>query len=270
MRIAIDQLPAGAAAGAAPGLPRAAWLAMGGAGLCALLAIALPDRDAAADVSGPDTEAAVPAVAPALPASPPVVAAAMPTPATASIADLVLYGVTGQAAVIARRGGSQMLVRPGWQAAPGVVLKSVRLDAVLLSDHGRDVTLALVDASGTSRLSGVESGARALLMAAAGGQARPPSQSERNSGIEFQLALAPREEGGRVTGFVFKPGAPAPILTAAGLKPGDVVVSVNGRGLLTKDDVAGLAREVAVSPEMRFGYERAGQTLEGRTNIPVA
>ncbi|MFS0736780.1 PDZ domain-containing protein [Sphingomonas sp. 1P06PA] len=267
MRIAIDQLPATAAAAPAQSLPRAVWLALGGAGLAALLAIALPDPDDAAIPA----DAVLPVAEAPVPAGPPVIApAAQSAPATASIADLVLHGVTGQAAVIARRGGAQMLVRPGWQAAPGIILKSVSVDSVRLSDHGRDVTLALVDASGTSRISGIESGARTLLVAAANGQDRTPSQSERNRGIEFQLALAPREQDGRITGYLVKSGAPAPILTAAGLKPGDVLVSVNGRAILSAQDVAGLAREVAVSPEMRFGYERAGAMREGRTAVPIA
>jgi S1-C subfamily serine protease len=77
------------------------------------------------------------------------------------------------------------------------------------------------------------------------------------------LALSPeRDARGDLTGWRVR--TPPPILAAAGVRAGDILVTVNGRALLSPADIAGIGREAAVSETLVLGLNRDGKPLELR------
>lgn len=248
---------------------------VGGLGLAALLvAVLRPGGDAAASpeltqtppasaTSSDFTGSVVPQVQP-----PPTVAA---VPA-ASAEGLALHGVMSGAAIVAIADGRQMLVRVGRPIRPGVMLEGVDRTGAILSVNGQAMRLSLIDGASGSRLSTISppasaSAAAAPPVAAAGNPRAPKPRDLARTAAEFRQGLAPRAEGGQVTGFTIKPDASMVILERAGLRPGDVVIGVNGRAFASEDEVNGLAREASISPTLVFEYERGGKRQEARVDI---
>jgi hypothetical protein len=201
--------------------------------------------------------------------------APIPAPTSATIAThagaaggagLVLHGVLGGgagggAAIIAAGAGPQRLVPVGSEAAPGLVLKSVGLRDVLLSSGDGDLRLAL-NMSG-----GAISVPPAVAPPAAGthgGQElqNHPELADRRTTVAFRLGLQPRKTNERITGFAFRPGADLPVLVRAGLKPGDVLLAVNGQALESEEKIFELSREIAGSYTAEFEFERGGKKMK--------
>lgn len=182
-------------------------------------------------------------------ASAPMVAPAPP----ASAEGLVLHGVLGSgAAVIGLPGGTQRFVRMGGQVTPGLVLKEVALKHVVLGGAGGDLRL--------------EFNRPAVAQAATPApSATPAGTGDRQPGREatqYRLGLAARRAGGRITGYTVKPGAELPALHRAGLKPGDVLVSVNGMAFDSDEKVLELPGEIAGSYTAEFEFERGGRRMK--------
>jgi len=200
--------------------------------------------------------------------APPVIPTPVVRPApTASAAGLVLYGVLGgdgdRAAVIIGDATSQRLVRVGREVAPGVRLRSVDATGAMLMEGDHAVRISLADAAGRSSLTPVSEG----VPSAAAGTAAYRSREAPDETREFRLGVVPRSENGAITGFVIRPDNEVPIFAKAGLRPGDVITTVNGRAFASERELDGLSREIAVSSTLVIGYERNGQRLESRVDI---
>lgn len=216
-------------------------LAAGGAAILALVAILLYS------LQGSEP----PPVAPPLPAPPRVAATAVrqppppPTPA-GSPEGLRLHGVMGAGAVIGDAGGGQRFVAIGREVLPGLALERVGIDHVMLRSG-----------SGLVRLdfAGPAAGATESAAAAPSGDA-----ALRDEMLRYRLGLAPRQQGGRVTGHQVRPGASIPALERAGIRPGDVILSVNG-SRFDQERMLELAWTLANSDQVAFEVERGGRRL---------
>jgi len=178
---------------------------------------------------------------------PPPAAVAVPPPAApaADVAQLHLIGVMASGAVIGRADGSQRFVPLGREVVPGATLVRVELHAAVLATAAGEVRLGFEDA---------DRGGAAPAAAAA----PPPAQREET--LRYRLGLAPRMAGGRVDGYIVRPGADLPALARAGIQPGDVILRVNG-AQLDEERREELAWQIANSRRVEFEIERGGRPL---------
>lgn len=75
----------------------------------------------------------------------------------------------------------------------------------------------------------------------------------------FAGTMMPRLNAGEVTGFTIREGAMPPVFARAGVRTGDVVVSVNGRDLTSNAMVSGLSRDLAGARRVDLVVEREGK-----------
>ncbi len=200
----------------------------------------------------PTTSTPAPAAPEPLPVAAPMPAATVAAPPAAPVPStegLRLFGLLGSGAIIGFPDGTQRLVRIGRDVLPGVTLVAVRQHNVLLRSGGGDLIL---DFGGV----GAAPGAAAPGTAPAG---HPAAEAAlRDETLRYRLGLAPRMEGGRVTGFTIRPGTSLPALQRAGLRPGDTILSVNG-SRLDEERMLELAWTIANSDRTEFEYERGGR-----------
>lgn len=199
---------------------------------------------AAVVTSSPPPE---PPMAPA----PPIHAAPAPAPIPGSALGLILYGVSGggpteQAAVIGSATMGQRLVRVGKDFQPGLKLAEVGPDYAVLVSGGRPARLDLRRFGGPS----VES-------------APGRSDSAKESGIQSAVLrniLRPVVSNGRVGGYALNGGESLPQFQKAGLRAGDVILSVNG-SQLDEERMGELAWEMRNASKTEFVYLRDGKTI---------
>ena len=197
-------------------------------------------------------------------------AAQGPASATVTALGLTLYGVNineatgGGSAIIAGEDGVQSSYGVGDEIAPGVTLAGVAFDHVLLDRGGARETLFL-DQSGEAPVANPA----AVLPAPtaepnAAGAATTASGELSPDALRAGVAFAPRSEAGRVTGLVVQPQGDGTAFRAAGLRPGDVVRSVNGRPIGSAGDAASLAAQLTPGARIALEVER------GASLVPVA
>lgn len=207
---------------------------------------------------------------------------------------LQLLGVfsTGDArlagAVIAERGKDGELFRIGAAVPGGATLEKVEADKVLLRRRGQLETLKFDAmpafdgaAAGAPERSaaGLTPGFRGLkdkLLSA------PPTDAEANgaaagdaAGLAERIKESPDQAlqdlglktapGG--SGYLVGEGANADLVRNLGLRPGDVVLSVNGKSLGNAHSDARLVDEVKASGEARVEIRRGSQTFT--VNYPL-
>jgi hypothetical protein len=179
----------------------------------------------------------------------PAIAPGSSVPAV-SAEGLVLYGVSGAsasaAAIIGSRLGGQRVVPVGSDYRPGLKLAEVGVDYAVLENGGQRARLEL------SRF-------------AAGGSAKPtaalPAEAEQKiESAVLRNILKPVMASGRIGGYALKPGDSLPQLTRAGLRPGDVILSVNG-SRLDEERMAELAWQMGNAAKTEFVFMRNGKKM---------
>ncbi len=194
-----------------------------------------------------------------------------PASATVTALGLTLFGINineatgGGSAIIAGEDGVQTSYAVGDEIAPGVKLVGVAFDHVLLDRGGARESLFL-DQSGEAAVATPatplpsptpEVGSTATAGVSASGEMSPAT-------LKAGVGFAPRAEDGRVTGLVVQPQGDGAIFRAAGLRPGDVIRSVNGRPIGSAGDAAALANQIAPGARISLEVER------GASVVPVA
>lgn len=194
-----------------------------------------------------------------------------PASATVTTLGLTLFGINineatgGGSAIIAGEDGVQNSYAVGDEIAPGVKLVGVAFDHVLLDRGGARESLFL-DQSGDA----APANPATPLPAPTPEIGSPAAASSNASGemssatLKAGVGFAPRTENGRVTGLVVQPQGDGATFRAAGLRPGDVIRSVNGRPIGSASDAAGLANQIAPGARLSLEVER------GASVVPVA
>ena len=229
-----------------------------GAALAALLAAALGlslrggrGEEVAPLLVPPEERGSAPAAAVPEPA-------AAPAPAATSTAEgLRLHGVTASGAIIGYPGGAQRLVLIGRDVRPGLRLQEVRQHHVLLASSAGIIELGF---SGPAQPAAPAQPAEAAASAARD----DPRREER---LQYRFGLEARRSDGRITGFAIRSGVELPVLHRAGLRPGDVLDSVNGQSFDSQEKVEELPGEIAGSYTAEFEFERAGRRLRRSLEI---
>ena len=226
--------------------PRPLALAAAVLFLAAVLAIMLLRRGAD-DESPPPLPAPAPTPVAAAPPPP------EPQPAPPSAEGLRLYGLLGAGAILGLLDGRQRFVAIGRDVTPGLRVARIEPRAVVLASTGGEIRLGFDGVAAAP-----EATAPASPVAAA--EAR-----QRDETIAYRFGLEPRRVGNRIGAFAVRPGVSMPALERAGLRPGDVILRVNG-SQFGEEAMSELAWTIANSTRTEFEIDRAGQHL--RLAIP--
>ena len=143
-------------------------------------------------------------------------------------------------AIIALDGTRQESFAVGDEVLPGVRLVAVAFDTVTIDNGGSREQLFL-DQSAPAPAAGPQAPATAARLGA-------------------DLMAVPRLNGTRITGLQLSPKGSGTAFAAAGLKPGDVLVRVDGQEVAALGDPAALVRRLDAGGTM-LEIERGGQVM---------
>lgn len=156
-------------------------------------------------------------------------------------------------AILSPSGGVQGAFAVGEEITPGVLLAAVSPEHVEIDVGGQRMRVSFPNASSGAAIQ-VATSLPADYQAAA--RAAPPLAA---------LPLQPVSRNGR-TGFEVMPQAAGGALAAAGLRPGDLVISINGADAATAD-LSSYRAQIASGQPVDIRFERDGQTHTARLGI---
>jgi general secretion pathway protein C len=174
--------------------------------------------------------------------------------AAVSSLNLMLLGtrvdtVSGRgAAIIGTSDDVQTSFAVGDTIEPGVTLTAVSFDSVTISRNGIPEKLFIDQSSGAAPVT-PDAGVGGSK-AAAGAGAR----------LAADVTVTPRLNGGVLVGYVLTPKGSGASFAAAGLQPGDLLVSVDGATVTSLKDAAGLAQQLDAGG-INIGVERGGKLV---------
>jgi len=157
----------------------------------------------------------------------------------------------GGSAIIAGPDGAQASYAVGDAIVSGVILKAVAVDHVVLSHAGSDELLFL-DQSKPAPV-----------------PVEAPRSSLRADRMRTELGLVPRTgAGGLVTGIAVAPAGSGDAFTQAGFRPGDVIVSIDGRPVRASGDVQALVQTLNPGAQVALQVERGGVVVPLTLVVP--
>lgn len=181
---------------------------------------------------------------------------AVPVVETVSLAGLMLRGIVqradGAAAIIESGDGRQRLVRVGGEVRPGVRLERVEGHSVVLAAGSARQSLGFGDAvAGTPAADSAEAPQGVAVSAGL--------RELAATSTDYRLGLKARRQGGGIAGFTIVDTARLPLLRKAGLRPGDVVLAINGSALQSEEKIIELPNEVSGAYAVDIAFERDGK-----------
>lgn len=172
----------------------------------------------------------------------------------------------GSRALISAQGGDEKPYAVGDDVARGVQLTAIFPDRVILSRGGRLETLRLDKDSASalpgSTLTRVGEPAPQLVDGDSGAESLAEIRSQLladPSKVSDYLRVQPVNSGGGLAGYRIYPGRDRTVFTAAGLRPGDVVTSVNGVALNDPGRAMQTLSELSQSSQINITVDRGGQ-----------
>lgn len=191
-----------------------------------------------------DASPTAPVALAAQPVPPPAASPVVPVPDAST---LRLYGLLATGAIIGGADGNQRLVRIGREILPGLTLRRIEQQHAVLAAGGGEIRL------------GFDGAAQPAATSAA--PTRTADAAQREEGLRYRLGLEPNRVGARIAGFRVRPGASLPALEQAGIRPGDLILSVNG-SVLDEERMLELPWQIANSARTEFEVERGGRRLQ--------
>jgi general secretion pathway protein C len=197
-------------------------------------------------------------------------------PVVVTSLDLKLFGVRENrasglgSAIISTPDGQQRNFLVGEEIVPGVTLTAVGFDSVTISRNGTAEQLFLDQSSPAEVVAPQNGTAPATTFtpapAPSPGLVLPPQPTPtvvappRTGSITSEIQFQPRINGGQVNGVVVQPQGSGDAFRAAGLAPGDVILSVNGQRITSADQARSIAGQVG-SGDANVQVERGGRTI---------
>ena len=181
----------------------------------------------------------------AAPISAPTVRAPASAPSTEG---LRLFGLLGGGAIIGLPEGGQRLVRIGREVLPGLRIERIEQHHVILVSIAGETRLGF---DGASR-------SQAAARETVSGTTATGEAALREETLRHRVGLEPRRIDGRVSGFTVRRGASLPRLRRAGLRPGDLILRVNGSAF-DEERMLELAWQMDNSERVEFEIERGGR-----------
>jgi general secretion pathway protein C len=166
-------------------------------------------------------------------------------------------GAGGGSAIIGLSDGRQVSVGAGEEVEPGLTLSAVAPDHVMLSRGGAPFRLDFPD---------MTSGAASVAPATTAQPAVSAPEPAPAEGVVVdpqrliaQAGLRPRIQGLGTKGLTVSASGDGGELRNAGLRSGDVILSVNGTALNSPQALAALRGQLADAPSAQIQFERDGQ-----------
>lgn len=182
---------------------------------------------------------------------------------------LTLFGVRVNegsglgSAIIAGGDGVQNSYAIGDEVVPGVTLKAVLFDHVVIDRGGVEEMIFLDQSTPVAPAdpSSDDDGARSVVFRAADGSnpARPAGGRLTVDALKAGIGLGPRLGDGRVTGILVSQKGPA--FDAAGFRAGDVITRINGRPVGSADDLSVLQQALAPGARISLMVERGAEVV---------
>lgn len=170
---------------------------------------------------------------------------------------LTLYGIRvnegtgGGSAIIAGPDGVQSSYGVGDEVIPGVILKAVAYDHVVLDRGGAAESLYLDQSDPVS----------APVAGPVATDAVPPGDGPLTPAMLMRdVGFAPRLDNGKVTGIIVTQNG-ADGFAKAGFQPGDIIVQVDGQPIGSAGDVKALQGRIKPGGRVALSVERNGAVV---------
>jgi general secretion pathway protein C len=201
-------------------------------------------------------------------------------PVVVTSLSLKLFGVrqntaSGRgSAIIALPDGQQRSFAVGDEVMPGVRLEAVAFDNVTISRGGAVEQLFMDQSKGAPAAPGTVApgtpGAPpppspGLVVTPSAPQplpvvtVPPPPPAGSPGRLSGQIGFAPRMNGSQVTGVVLSPQGTGEAFRAAGLQPGDVLLSVGGQRIRSAEQLSQLGSRIGAGNNVSVQVERGGR-----------
>lgn len=172
----------------------------------------------------------------------------------------------GKGLAIIRSGSQEKVYAPGDSVSGGARVHSVLADRVILRRGGQLETLRLPKLG--ADIDGIE---------ISDAPARPTEPSSDFSGLRQEISEDPSKlaelvryspvmRDGSLYGYRLYPGRDRDAFTQAGLRPGDVVTSINGSPLNDPAQAIGLMNSLQDADSITLTVERGGETMSVSLN----
>jgi general secretion pathway protein C len=181
--------------------------------------------------------------------------------------DLRLYGIredqaSGRgSAILATPDGEQNSYAVGDEIMPGVVLHAVEFDSITIERNGGQERLFLDQSPGTTLPESTQARPASRQTVR---QASPASAPAQTSVSARELArgtqISPRREGDQLTGIIVQPTGDDGALLAAGFRPGDVIIAIDGERIGDMAQAASFATRLNTGTA-RVEIERNGEAI---------
>jgi len=157
-----------------------------------------------------------------------------------------------------------LVLREG-ESAKGITLRKVARESATLLINGKEITLKVKTAKATlsPATAGGESGFSEVRLSR-----RDIQRITRDPGIMFrEIRLVPYVRGGRTKGFIFEWIKPGSLFYRAGLRKGDILLSINNRTIRSAEDAFRLLQLLRNESSLRIVLLRKGQRREINVRI---
>lgn len=221
----------------------------------------MPVNPAPQSRKGPDVEAIVAAQLFGQYQAQPVGADALETAPDTRLS-LTLMGILAGSpeasrALIANSGGEEKPYAIGDDVVAGASLQAIFFDRVILSRNGQLETLRLnrdaPSAGGSDYVRPVAAGGSAML-----GQIREQILTDPTKASNF-IRVQPANVDGQLRGYRVYPGREREAFTESGLRPGDLVTSINGIQLDDNQKALQMLGDLSRAGSISVTVERGGQ-----------
>ncbi|OYW84231.1 MAG: secretion system protein C, partial [Sphingobium sp. 32-64-5] len=167
-------------------------------------------------------------------------------------------------AILASSDGVQNSYAVGDEIMPGVLLKAVAFDHVVIDRNGAEESIFLDQSASVEPTSGgrpdEEDGDGSGRAASPGAAPEKPLPGRLTvDALKAGVGYGPRMSNGRITGIVLTQKGPG--FAAAGFRSGDIITQINGRPIGSADDLSGLQQALTPGARVSLMVERGAQVV---------